>query len=431
MKPEISKSARELLARQLAAEPHPSPDLLNAYVEQSLSSAENTHLMTHLSACAECREVVFLASGAAEEEVLLPLVAAAKPVEVRLPAAAMPVPDELRGCAVLEPRPKSSRNWWKWAAPLAALVIVGSTALIERDRIAELLNPPSSETAYVRGRTEAAPAISPETPAMKSGTPPQPSPTADSTEQHANALSLNLPEKQMMKGGPASARASNKKNGAAEQTFADTREDALRRRMLESQLASNLENPHADLRTGTAQAKAAPSVASVLQSDEAASNAPNGGNDLTYIAPDAVQPQSLAKSSLVANDQAAGGSVAAMSMARQKAAGNSHWRIGKDGQLERSTGTGTWTQKLTSEEVTFRAVASVGNDVWAGGNGGALFHSSDSGEHFNKVMLSANGQTERGAIVSIHFDTVQQGRVTSDAGATWTTADGGQSWSKQ
>jgi hypothetical protein len=430
MKPEISKSARELLARQLAAEPHPSPDLLNAYVEQSLSSAENTHLMTHLSACAECREVVFLASGAAEEEVLLPLVAAAKPVEVRLPAAAMPVPDELRGCAVLEPRPKSSRNWWKWAAPLAALVIVGSTALIERDRIAELLNPPSSETAYVRGRTEAAPAISPETPAMKSATPPQPSPTADSTEQHANALSLNLPEKQMMKGGPASARASNKKNGA-EQTLADAREDALRRRMLESQLAGNLENPHADLRTETAQAKAAPSVGSALQFDEPASAAPNGGNDLTYIAPDAVQPQSLAKSSLVANDQATGGSVAAMSMARQKAAGNSHWRIGKDGHLERSTGTGTWTQKLASEEVTFRAVASVGNEVWAGGNGGALFHSSDSGEHFNKVVLTANGQTEQGAVVSIRFDTTQQGALTSDSGRTWTTTDGGRTWSRQ
>ena len=204
-------------------------------------------------------------------------------------------------------------------------------------------------------------------------------------------------------------------------------EEAARRNLQE--LASNLEKPHTDLRAGTAQAKAAPSVAPALQSDEATS-APNGGNDLTYLAPDAVKPQSLAKSSLMANDQAAAGIVSAMPPARHQAA-NSHWRIGKDGQLERSTGSGTWTQKLASEEVTFRAVATVGSDVWAGGNGGALFHSSDGGDRFNKVGLSANGQAESGSIVSIHFDTAQQGTVTTDSGATWTTTDGGHTWSKQ
>ena len=40
MMPEIPKSARELLARQTAPEVHPSPDLLNAYAEQTLGGAE-------------------------------------------------------------------------------------------------------------------------------------------------------------------------------------------------------------------------------------------------------------------------------------------------------------------------------------------------------------------------------------------------------
>src|SRR5580704_11094174 len=103
MNPEISKSARELLAKQPAAEAHPSPDLLNGYVEQSLNAAENAQVLTHLSSCAECREVVFLATGVAEEEMQpeLLVAAAAKAAQERGLAAASPASDQLRGCAVL------------------------------------------------------------------------------------------------------------------------------------------------------------------------------------------------------------------------------------------------------------------------------------------------------------------------------------------
>jgi len=132
----------------------------------------------------------------------------------------------------------------------------------------------------------------------------------------------------------------------------------------------------------------------------------------------------------VANNQAAGNIVAAP-MAPKKADVNAHWRIGRGGELERSTGAGAWERVLASEKVNFRAVARVGKDVWAGGNDGALFHSSDGGEHWNKVALSAGEQSEYGTVVSIHFDNAQQGSVTCESGATWTTADGGQSWSRQ
>src|ERR1700722_9189121 len=134
MNPEISKSAREFLAKQPAAEAHPSPDLLNGYVEQSLSAAENGQVLTHLSSCTECREVVFLAGGAVEEEMQpeLLVAAAAKAAQARPLVAATPASDQLRGCAVLEPRPKPKTAWWKWVAPLAAVVIVGATVLVER-----------------------------------------------------------------------------------------------------------------------------------------------------------------------------------------------------------------------------------------------------------------------------------------------------------
>ena len=67
MNREIPKSAYDALASQRAAAEHPSGDLLNGYVEQSLSPAEKAGVTQHLAACEDCREVVFLAHGAIPE----------------------------------------------------------------------------------------------------------------------------------------------------------------------------------------------------------------------------------------------------------------------------------------------------------------------------------------------------------------------------
>jgi photosystem II stability/assembly factor-like uncharacterized protein len=77
--------------------------------------------------------------------------------------------------------------------------------------------------------------------------------------------------------------------------------------------------------------------------------------------------------------------------------------------------------------VTFRTVVKVGrNNFWAGGDNGALFHSGDGGEHWNKVALN-----ETGKIISIEFTSPQQGSLTTVSGAVWKTSDGGHTWSKQ
>jgi hypothetical protein len=107
------------------------------------------------------------------------------------------------------------------------------------------------------------------------------------------------------------------------------------------------------------------------------------------------------------------------------------WRIGPNGQLERSLAADQWTRVLDDQPVAFHAVGVIGNDVWAGGNGGALFHSSDRGEHWSKVPLAANSNLETGAIVSIRFDDPQRGLVASDSGTRWATTDGGVTWTKQ
>jgi photosystem II stability/assembly factor-like uncharacterized protein len=109
----------------------------------------------------------------------------------------------------------------------------------------------------------------------------------------------------------------------------------------------------------------------------------------------------------------------------------SQWRISADGHLERSQLPDTWTRALGDQPVVFRAVAVVVNDVWAGGNEGVLFHSLDGGHNWSRVMLTADGHSETGAVISLHFDDVWHGSVVTEPGSTWTTSDRGQTWVKQ
>ena len=107
------------------------------------------------------------------------------------------------------------------------------------------------------------------------------------------------------------------------------------------------------------------------------------------------------------------------------------WRITDDGHLERSTAASDWTRIFAATPVYFRAIAVIGNHVWAGGNDGALFHSVDGGEQWTKVEIAANGEAERGTIGSIRFDSPLQGSVTTASGTVWSTSDGGKTWLRQ
>jgi photosystem II stability/assembly factor-like uncharacterized protein len=106
------------------------------------------------------------------------------------------------------------------------------------------------------------------------------------------------------------------------------------------------------------------------------------------------------------------------------------WRITADGHLEHSTAEG-WTRVLSDQSAIFHVVSVVGNHVWVGGSGGALFHSHDEGQNWEQVALTTLSGRETATIVSIQFDDAQHGIVTTDSGARCSTNDGGGSWSCQ
>jgi photosystem II stability/assembly factor-like uncharacterized protein len=88
-------------------------------------------------------------------------------------------------------------------------------------------------------------------------------------------------------------------------------------------------------------------------------------------------------------------------------------------------------KKAISTAPVFRAVAAYGADVWAGGTAASLYHSSDAGAHWARVVPASESATLSGDILSLEFADAQNGRISTSTGEVWTTADSGQSWKKQ
>jgi hypothetical protein len=134
------------------------------------------------------------------------------------------------------------------------------------------------------------------------------------------------------------------------------------------------------------------------------------------------------------------------------------WAITSTGELQRSFDQGTTWQPVnvnanpayftdaTSVQIvgktsrsrvrkvpppTFRAIATTGVDVWAGGTQGALYHSSDAGDHWAHIMPASSAATLTGDIVSLEFSDLQHGKVGTSTAEIWTTSDAGQTWQRQ
>jgi len=87
-------------------------------------------------------------------------------------------------------------------------------------------------------------------------------------------------------------------------------------------------------------------------------------------------------------------------------------------------------KKSASAPFAFRAVTAIGADVWAGGSQGALYHSSDAGNHWTRVVPSAGGTSLTGDVIHLQFADAQHGKITTSRPEVWTTSDGGQTWQK-
>ena len=164
-------------------------------------------------------------------------------------------------------------------------------------------------------------------------------------------------------------------------------------------------------------------------------------------APDANRGAAANRVATPALPQATGGPVLASSAPVPR------WTINSAGGLERSLDQGTTWQVVkvnansvyftaaTSVQIpastspikvqkdaspVFRAVAASGVDVWAGGTGGALYHSQDAGDHWIRVVPTSSRAILTGDIISLEFSDMEHGKVSTSSAEVWTTTDHGQ-----
>jgi photosynthesis system II assembly factor YCF48-like protein/putative zinc finger protein len=132
--------------------------------------------------------------------------------------------------------------------------------------------------------------------------------------------------------------------------------------------------------------------------------------------------------------QRAGAAAARKAAKGQREGLKLYWTISASGRLERSRASdGPWRELHVDDRVKFQAVSAEGNDVWAGGSGGVLYHSTDGGAHWARVKIGPNQTDDQAAvtddIVSLRFTDSEHGEIVTDAHEKWSTADGGAHWS--
>jgi hypothetical protein len=87
-------------------------------------------------------------------------------------------------------------------------------------------------------------------------------------------------------------------------------------------------------------------------------------------------------------------------------------------------------RKEASPSPVFRVVSTTGADVWAGGSGGALFHSVDAGAQWMRIVPEASGVSLTGDVTTIEFADAKHGKITTSTAELWMTGDGGLTWQK-
>lgn len=313
---EIPKIVSQRLQAMAELRDHPDPNLLTAFVERSLKSADRVRVLEHLSICSNCREVVSFSAMQPETSTVVSLA----------------------------PSASSWLSWpaLRWGAAMACVVVVGAVVTLHQKR-----------------------------------------------EPHQMAAVVT-------EGRPVEARIS------------------------EPRSADQIAGTHKPAASNPEDANHSVAPASPVEMADARPVSP-----LAAVVPGRAK-DALAEPQNDQSDKFGTTNYAAMTSLAPR------WTLSADGTLQRSLDTGaTWQTIVVSSKTVFRALAANDLDIWVGGSAGALFHSSDAGEHWTQVRPVANGAVLEDDIVGVEFTDTLHGRLTSSAEETWMTADAGQTWNKQ
>jgi hypothetical protein len=413
---------RGLKKMDAPGEVHPDADLLTAFAEQSLTKREHENVLAHLASCADCRDIVALA---------LPETPASAP-------AAEPVKPLFWRWPVL--------RWGAVAASVVIVVVAVSIGNMERHQrekqspqvVAELRPAPVPEKT---------PAMTPS--ASSKVQEPLPQLGGTSGVQRPKVRYERIPSDSQVSGlpsltqpaapAPGKERSDSGTAGASDQQSANLAVGKIVADVAEAKaqpLPSRDEHntafkPEAGIYAANSRMKPVvppgpppPPSSNATEAVEVTSEAVTVASAKTAPPGGLLLEADKTDSKLGAATQSyhGEGTMAKKQLMRFAAATN--WRI-SNGLLQRSFDSGqTWEQ--ARPDANFRAVSTIGNDIWAGGANGLLVHSADAGQNWSAVSPGITGD-----VSSLHFTDARHGSVKTTTGETWSTADAGKSWKKE
>jgi hypothetical protein len=447
----IPQIVRERLKASRPSDGHPDADMLTAFAEKSLSDRERAHVLSHLSQCCACRDVLALA-----------------------------LPDTDTPDTIKVPQRHGWMSWpaFRWGFVTAGVVIIGIGILqYQRHVEPKLASMVARQTANQETLTD-----------QLQTKPPQSAPVA--TPAKPGVSSPQTRPNFLVKDEAKRYLQSNKNENAGANSTVKALESPSRARAM----GGPAYGPKAPMQWQTQQQQS-PARLGALMPAPSAKIADKGAthgleahraetqNEAVQVATEV--PQIASQASPPASPPVAYfDSPASLSVSKTKpavrptdvkaeAAGalsSVRWSINAAGKLQRSfDGGSSWQDvdvlantvpaadltypsnmavvvaKSTAKQISadkksaegnpappvFRAVAADGHEVWAGGSNSVLYHSVDSGNHWARVIPSFQGSHLGGDVVSVDLSDAQHVNVTTSIPEIWTTGDGGQTWQKQ
>jgi hypothetical protein len=428
-RPERALPGRALPERLGPERAHPDADLLTAFAEQALSPTERDRVLEHLALCGDCREVVALALPAAD------IVAA--------PIAAEG--EAVRATATLT---KAERNWltsrrfaWptlRWAALAAGIAVVASVLLLRPGKLNQAMLP----SVNPQVATTAPPASGPQIASSSTDQSTALARTDEAREKSQLQLSKKLKAGQVVMPSLQAERrmslAENKKNAgqaallpAAPSAGAPALDATTSRRATETvevagaaiavEAAPSPEGSLMARNEAPAIEKAKPALQGLEANEQQETKAA-----VVVPAPARSQARNVMSTAKLA-------SPASPTLAR-----NVIWAI-TGGALQRSLDSGQSWQNALRADHPLLCYASHDEDVWTGGQAGALFHSANRGVTWVQVRPSIKGHALSSDVTHIDLHGDVRGDVRGPAeivlstsnNEIWSSADGGKTWDEK
>ena len=434
---------------------HPDADLLTAFAEKSLGDRERRNVLVHLSACADCREVVAVAMQAAPEPVLR-----AEPVKA------------------------AGGAWFRWrtlqwGAAAACVVIVGAAVLLNNG-VGKKNQTRYATSDEARIKSEPAPTQTPAEPALQDermAKNDQPVPSRVVAGDEARAVDSKRKEnaaatpafRELDRATADKGRSSGFTYNADKLQSSDTR---LREKVEDSALAQGVakggnivaqEKPaasapapsaggkdrngvrdadKAEVASGLENQKAAPATAELKAAAPAAASPAKQSAEVAAASRAGVGSVSetvevtsgaVSVTPVQSNEEQFGKVLAKKSTVVQHAAAQhaaaQQWKVNSDGSVLRlRSADGNWTPVAIDSNAQFLSIATSGNTVWAGGRAGTLYRSTDAGDHWTRVTPKSGGATLTSDIMRIELTDGDHAVLRVGPNEQWTTEDGGKSW---